>query len=133
MKYMAAALIIENNRILLVNNTKHGSLRIEPPGGKKELDETLEECAVREVKEELGLDIAVKGLLGAYATESPEGPFEVYMYFSKIKKGKPAVQEPDIISGYAWYTIDDLYSLKEQRILVPNLCAALDDLKKYLK
>ena len=34
------------------------------PGGKLEADETLEECAVREIKEELELDIQVDTYVG---------------------------------------------------------------------
>lgn len=33
------------------------------PGGKKEPDETLEEAAIREAKEETGLDVSVNGII----------------------------------------------------------------------
>ena len=85
MKDMTAALIILNKRLLLVHNAKHNQIRVEPPGGKKEEGESLEECVVREAREELGIEIEPLSLFGAYETQSPEGPFKVYMYISRIK------------------------------------------------
>ncbi len=130
MRDMTAALIIKDGKILLVHNTKHNRLRIEPPGGKREDNESLEECVIREVQEELGISIEPKELLGAFDTNSPEGNFRVYMYISEIKSGKPFLMEPDKISGFGWYTFDEIEKFKEQGILVPNMCLALDELKK---
>ncbi|WP_069165841.1 NUDIX hydrolase [Nocardia altamirensis] len=36
------------------------------PGGIMEIGETLEQCVIRETKEETGLDIEIAGLLGIY-------------------------------------------------------------------
>jgi ADP-ribose pyrophosphatase YjhB (NUDIX family) len=132
MKDMTATLIIKNKKILLVHNTKHNGLRIEPPGGKREGNEDLENCIIREVKEELGITIRPIKLFGIFETNSPEGDFKVYMYFSEIEKGLPTLMEPDKISKFDWYSFEDMKKLKEQGVLVPNLCSALDNLKKYL-
>jgi 8-oxo-dGTP diphosphatase len=132
MKDMTAALIVMDGRILLVHNTKHNGLRIEPPGGKKEEGETLEECVVREVREELGLEINPTKLFGMYATNSPEGEFKVYMYLSEIASGNPKVMEKDKISAFGWYTMNEVIEFKERGILVPNMCAAIDGIKKFL-
>jgi len=129
---MTAALIIKNRKILLVHNTKYNGLRIEPPGGKREGNEDLKSCVIREVKEELGIDIKPIKLFGVFETNSPEGHFKVYMYFSEIEGGKPTLMEPDKISKFDWYSAEDMKKLKEQGVLVPNLCSALDILKKYL-
>lgn len=129
---MTAALIIKDKRILLVHNTKHNSLRIEPPGGKKEDDESLEECVVREVKEEIGIKISPIKLFGKYRTNSPEGDFAVYMYFSEIIEGEPTLMESDKISKFGWYSFENLNKFKEQGLLVPNLCSALNELKTFL-
>ena len=132
MKDMTAALIIENKKILLVHNTKNNGLRIEPPGGKREDDENLEDCVIREVKEELGVIIEPDKLFGVYETRSPEGSFKVYMYFSAIKEGEPRIMEPDKVSKFGWYSYQDMLRFKEKGVLVPNLCSALNDLQKYL-
>ena len=56
-------ILIENGRLLLVkqdvNATRHWSL----PGGALEYRETIEQCLIREIKEETGLDVKVKELL----------------------------------------------------------------------
>lgn len=130
---MTAALIIKRRKILLVHNTKYNKLRIEPPGGKKEANEDIKNCVIREVKEELGITIEPKQLLGVYETQSPEGEFSVSMFISEIKKGIPTLMEPEKISHCEWYSFKDLEKFKEQEILVPNLCSALTDLKNYLK
>jgi ADP-ribose pyrophosphatase YjhB (NUDIX family) len=129
LKEMSAGLIFDNNKILLVKNDKHGSPRYEPPGGKKESNETFEECAIREIKEELGIDVEIYGLLGIYETDSPEGKFAVHTYLCKIKKGipKPLVHE------FGWYSFNDMLQLKEKGTLVPNLCSALKEIKVKLK
>ncbi len=132
MKDMTAALIIENGKLLLVHNTKHNGLRIEPPGGKRYGNEYLEECVIREVKEELGIDIKPIKLFGIYETSSPEGDFKVYMYLSEIKKGNPTLKEREKISNFGWYSFEEMREFKEQGILVPNLCSALNDIQKYL-
>jgi ADP-ribose pyrophosphatase YjhB (NUDIX family) len=67
----AAAILLENGRMLLVKQevtiTRHWSL----PGGKLEPGETLELCLMREVKEETGLDARIKELL--YVTDRITG------------------------------------------------------------
>ena len=56
-------ILIENERILLVKQEvtekRHWSL----PGGRLEPDETIEQCLIREMKEETGLEVRVKELL----------------------------------------------------------------------
>jgi 2-amino-4-hydroxy-6-hydroxymethyldihydropteridine diphosphokinase len=60
-KEVAAAVIRRDNKILICQRAAEDECgRLwEFPGGKRELGETLEECIVREIREELELDIKV--------------------------------------------------------------------------
>ena len=44
------------------------------PGGFMEIDETVEECAVRETREEVGVEVRLDGLVGVYSRPGPVGP-----------------------------------------------------------
>lgn len=58
---------IENDRIkilLLIRNKDSGTPSYNLPKGTLHIDETLEDCAVREVKEEAGVDIELVTYLG---------------------------------------------------------------------
>jgi ADP-ribose pyrophosphatase YjhB (NUDIX family) len=54
----------DEGRILMQRRSDSGNWAL--PGGVMDIGETLEQCVVREVKEETGLDIAIIGLLGIY-------------------------------------------------------------------
>ena len=61
---VCSALVRQGDSVLFVQETKQiarGKYGL--PGGKLETGETLEECVVREVKEETGLDVQVEALL----------------------------------------------------------------------
>jgi 8-oxo-dGTP diphosphatase len=65
----ASALVFRGGRLLLVRSTRtreHWAF----PGGKSEPGETPEQTAVREVREEVGLDIEVTGAIGRYVLPS---------------------------------------------------------------
>ena len=129
---LVAGLIIRDGKLLLIHNTKHGGVRIEPPGGKVEGNETLWSAVAREVKEELGIDVRVGVELDAFRTNSPEGEFLVYMYFCTIIAGEPEIKEPDKSSGFGWYYFRDLERFAKEGKLVPNLVEALPELGRYL-
>jgi mutator protein MutT len=57
MRNRATAVIIKDNKILLIKRIKNGSEYFIFPGGGVEEGETVEQALKREVKEELSLDI----------------------------------------------------------------------------
>ena len=62
---VSAALIFHNGRLLITRRPVGSHLEglWEFPGGKREAGETFEQCLVREIREELGIDIAVGELV----------------------------------------------------------------------
>ena len=78
---VAAGLIKKGDKFLLVRrplNKKRGGLW-EFPGGKVEEGETLEEAIKRELKEELDIEVNVKGVLSEVKYNYPEGEIELYL------------------------------------------------------
>lgn len=60
----SALVVDDSGRILLQRRADSGNWSF--PGGTMNLGETLEQCVVRETREETGLDVAITGLLGIY-------------------------------------------------------------------
>jgi 8-oxo-dGTP pyrophosphatase MutT (NUDIX family) len=59
----AAAIIIQNNLLALIERNRSGQIYYLFPGGQIEHGESQVDTVVREVKEELGLDVKVRDLL----------------------------------------------------------------------
>lgn len=61
---VSAALIFDKGRLLITRRRAGSHLGglWEFPGGKRESNETFEQCLVREIREELGMEIAVGDL-----------------------------------------------------------------------
>lgn len=76
--------LLEDNRLLLVEQHVSEKRGWAHPGGKPEPGETLEECIIRETKEETGLDVSVDELL--YVTDRVSGENHVVIISFRISK-----------------------------------------------
>ena len=85
----AGVCLIENDRILLVQRAvepKKGMWQI--PAGFLEVDEDVEACAVREIKEETNLDIQIEGTTGVYSVfDDPRYVCLLILYRGRIVGG----------------------------------------------
>jgi len=61
------ALILHQNKVLLVKEVIDGEIVYDFPGGGLEYGESLIQALKREVKEEIGLEVKVKGVVGAWS------------------------------------------------------------------
>jgi 8-oxo-dGTP diphosphatase len=64
----AAVLVLRDDRLLMVRQGRQSGVRWEVPGGGQEAGESLEEAAVREVREEAGIGVVLTGLVCTYAS-----------------------------------------------------------------
>lgn len=111
-----AAIIMQDDRVLLCQR-KEGALsgKWEFPGGKLEKGETPEECLVREVKEELDIEIKVKEIYKAVHAHYEHGDFLLIGYLAELVSGKIRLQ---VHADCAWVHYGRLteYDLAEANI-----------------
>jgi len=75
------------------------------PGGKQETGETIQQCIVRELKEELGINIEVGDFLVTVKHAYSHFTMEMHTYFAKIKSGRP---RPLHCQDFQWLKISNL-------------------------
>lgn len=85
----------------------------EIPGGCVEFGETFEQAIIREVEEELGINIKVKELLGLFDhILSEENQHWVSPTFiCELISGEPCVQEPEKCEKIGWFSLTEAEKL----------------------
>ncbi|MGA2810086.1 MAG: NUDIX domain-containing protein [Candidatus Acidiferrum sp.] len=104
-------IIDEGNRVLL-------TLRTRPPeaqswsivGGKLDYLEALETCAIREAREEVGVEVALDGLLCVTDHLLPEENqhWVSPAYLGRVKQGRAKNCEPQKTLDVRWFALDQL-------------------------
>ena len=109
---VAAAFVDENGRILLQKRPEGRSMAglWEFPGGKLEEDETPEAALVRELWEELAIEIDPANLSPACFASASVGdrPLLLMLYICTAWEGEPvAVESPEL----GWFSISEMAGL----------------------
>ena len=88
---ISAALIEKNGRYLIARRPagSHQAETWEFPGGKREADESLEECVRREVREEIGVEIEVGPLRAVIHHAYPGRTVLLHFFDCRIVSGEP--------------------------------------------
>jgi len=94
---VVAGIIWKDDQILISKRQKDDSLGgyWEFPGGKREPDETLEAALIREIKEELDIEISVEKLFVKYETNFNHTPFTLFLFHCFYLVGTPKTIECD--------------------------------------
>lgn len=88
----ARAIIIEDDKILVMHRNKHGAEYFTLVGGRMNENETIEQALIREIKEETGLDITNYRLV--FFEEHPEPYNQQYIFLCEVAPhGDVAIQD----------------------------------------
>ncbi|AGC67049.1 hypothetical protein Cst_c00160 [Thermoclostridium stercorarium subsp. stercorarium DSM 8532] len=107
MTKVAAAIIRKNGKILICKRGAGGNCGHlwEFPGGKQEDGETLTECLERELNEELGVKIRVKGVFDTVVYRYPDREIFFTFFNAEIEEGIPC---PTVHEEIKWVTPKEL-------------------------
>ena len=109
---VVAAVIFQNDKVLSVQRTEHDkeyvSLKWEFPGGKVEVDESREEALVREIREELSVDIEVSEFLMTVKHTYPDFHLTMHVFKCVLDQGEITLNEHVALK---WLSIDELNQL----------------------
>jgi len=96
----------QREKILMVRNKDNGRWSL--PGGAVEAGESLESAAIREAKEETGLDIKVFGIVAlneAYLEKQQEHAL-FFTFKAEIIGGMEEISRPEEITEIKWIDVD---------------------------
>src|SRR5271170_6058553 len=87
---VSAALIFRGGKLLITQRhaKSHMGGLWEFPGGKREPGETYEECLVREIREELGVEIAIGSCFAEITHAYPEKHVHLKFFQAQLRAGE---------------------------------------------
>ena len=108
MQLISAGIIIKNNKILICQRKKHSyyGLKWEFPGGKVEANESIEESLIRELKEELGIEVSIDHKFYTKQAQNFDGfKFKIHFYIITKYKNK---EKNIIFENIKWIDFSEL-------------------------
>ena len=124
---VVAAIIIHENKIFATQRG-YGEFKDgwEFPGGKIEPGETSQEALVREIKEELDIEIEVKDFLETVEYDYPEFHLAMDCFFCSIRSGELVLKEHEAAK---WLTVETLDSVD----WLPADKGLVEGIREYLR
>jgi len=126
---VGAVIVNKANKILLVLRKKApeaGSWSL--PGGKVDYMETIENAIIREIKEELGVDIEITQLVCVtnHIIHSEDVHYVAPTFAAHITNGEVVNREPHALEKVQWFSINEIpenitmttqYALKQLKLM----------------
>ena len=103
---VSAAIITKDNKYFIAkrNKNKHLGGFYEFPGGKQDVNETLQETVIREIKEELDVHVCVGSKLGEEHYKDDKINVHLHYFFCTIISGDIVLKEHE---DSAWVTKEE--------------------------
>jgi mutator protein MutT len=104
---VAAGLVFRGDKLLITQRYPDAHLGglWEFPGGKRELNETFENCLVRELREELGIEVQVGRLIESVTHTYPEQKVHLKFFRCTWKENEP---QPHGCLAFRWISRSEL-------------------------
>ena len=131
----AAAVAILNSKQELLMLHRRDNKKWTMPGGTLEFGESMTECALREVKEESGLDVVIKDIIGTYTDPNIRVAYsdgEVRQEFTIVYYGEALnydVSLDDESSQFQWIPLEAAMGLP----LAESQKRRMEDVMRYVK
>ena len=125
---VVAAIIIHDNKIFATQRG-YGEFKDgwEFPGGKIEPGETPQEALVREIKEELDIEIEVKDFLETVEYDYPEFHLSMDCFFCVIRSGELVLKEHEAAKWLTAEKLDSMDWLPADQGLIEGIREYLDN------
>jgi 8-oxo-dGTP diphosphatase len=104
---VAAGLVFREGKLLISRRAEgsHLSGFWEFPGGKREPNESFEECLRRELREELGIEVEVRQLIQSLTHEYPEKTVHLKFFHCDWLGNEPRALQ---CAAFKWVTREEL-------------------------
>jgi A/G-specific adenine glycosylase len=120
-KHVGAGIVIDRRGRYLIAQRKEGSMLgglWEFPGGTQEKGETIEQCIARELKEELGIDVAVGAHVVTVRHAFSHFTMDLHAHACRLLAGRPRAIH---CAAWKWVTLPEMdayaFGRADQRII----------------
>jgi ADP-ribose pyrophosphatase YjhB (NUDIX family) len=111
-----ATVVVADGRLLCVEERVNGRLVLNQPAGHLEPDESLQDAALRETREETGWDVRLTAFLGAYQWKAPENGrhYLRFAFAAEPERHDPARTLDEGIVRALWMTPQELHAARDR-------------------
>jgi len=110
LKVGIGVMVMKDEKVLLGKRKgSHGEGEYAFPGGHLEYMESFEDCVLREIKEECGIEIA--NIRFQFLSNEMHYAPKHYVHIGLVadwKGGEPQLLEPEKCESWGWYNLDNL-------------------------
>lgn len=100
----------EDKKVLLIHRNKSGKIQWETPGGKVEPNELEEVAAVREIEEELGIQVSLLRKIGEGDFSEADKKLHYVWYAGKLNQNQDILLE-DGFDEFGWFPLSEVNQL----------------------